>query len=103
MLLRHHCRLTSATAQARALIGNTQDGDERLAWFHADLWSEPLSDVVDTIEAATGQRPRGWLGPGLTETFNTPQLLGELSLSYVLDWTSDDQPFPLGVTNPCSS
>jgi peptidoglycan/xylan/chitin deacetylase (PgdA/CDA1 family) len=56
-----------------------------------------LTDVVDAIEAATGQRPRGWLGPGLSETFNTPRLLRELGLSYVLDWTSDDQPFPLDI------
>jgi allantoinase len=56
-----------------------------------------LTDVVDTIAAATGQRPRGWMGPGLTETFNTPALLAELGLSYLLDWTNDDQPYPLNV------
>jgi allantoinase len=56
-----------------------------------------LTDVVDTIEKATGQRPHGWMGPGLTETFQTPALLAELGLSYVLDWTNDDQPYPLNV------
>ncbi|SFK91746.1 MULTISPECIES: polysaccharide deacetylase family protein [Amycolatopsis] len=56
-----------------------------------------LTDVIDTIATATGQRPRGWMGPGLTETFHTPELLAELGLSYVLDWTNDDQPYPLTV------
>jgi allantoinase len=56
-----------------------------------------LADVVDTIAAATGRRPRGWMGPGLTETFDTPALLAELGLSYVLDWTNDDQPYRLNV------
>ncbi|MFI6902513.1 polysaccharide deacetylase family protein [Nonomuraea sp. NPDC050394] len=56
-----------------------------------------LTDVVDTIAGATGRRPRGWMGPGLTETFNTPALLAELGLSYVLDWTNDDQPYRLNV------
>ena len=56
-----------------------------------------LTDVVDTITAATGRRPNGWMGPGLTETFNTPKLLAELGLSYVLDWTNDDQPYRLNV------
>lgn len=56
-----------------------------------------LTDVVDTIAAATGRRPQGWMGPGLTETFHTPALLAELGLSYVLDWTNDDQPYPLNV------
>jgi len=50
-----------------------------------------LIAVVDTIATATGQRPRGWMGPGLTETFNTPALLAELGLSYLLDWTNDDR------------
>jgi allantoinase len=52
---------------------------------------------VDTIEAATGQRPRGWLGPALTETFATPTVLAELGLQYTLDWTNDDQPYDLAV------
>jgi hypothetical protein len=37
------------------------------------------------------------MGPGLTETFATPRILRELGLSYVLDWTADDQPFALNV------
>jgi allantoinase len=56
-----------------------------------------LTGVVETIEKAAGQRPRGWLGPGLTETFHTPALLAELGLTYVLDWTNDDQPYRLKV------
>lgn len=56
-----------------------------------------LAEVVDTIEAATGRRPRGWLGPALTETFSTPSLLAELGLDYTLDWTNDDQPYALEV------
>ncbi|GAA2821658.1 polysaccharide deacetylase family protein [Crossiella cryophila] len=56
-----------------------------------------LTEVVDTIEQHTGRRPRGWMGPALTETFRTPELLAELGLGYVLDWTNDDQPYPLTV------
>ncbi|WP_245689697.1 hypothetical protein [Streptomyces chattanoogensis] len=55
------------------------------------------TEVIDTIEKVTGQRPRGWMGPALTETFQTPALLAELGLSYVLDWTNDDQPYRLNV------
>ncbi|MEW1679389.1 polysaccharide deacetylase, partial [Streptomyces noursei] len=53
--------------------------------------------VVGTIERTTGHRPRGWLGPALTETFRTPELLAELGLDYVLDWSNDDQPYRLNV------
>jgi allantoinase len=56
-----------------------------------------LTDVITTIEDSTGSRPRGWLGPGLTETFNTPDILAELGVEYVLDWCNDDQPYPMRV------
>src|SRR4051794_21443772 len=56
-----------------------------------------LTEIVTTIEAATGRRPQGWLGPALTETFETPSLLAELGLGYTLDWTNDDQPYELEV------
>jgi allantoinase len=56
-----------------------------------------LAEIVATIERATGTRPKGWMGPGLSETFATPELLAELGLRYVLDWTNDDQPYPLNV------
>ncbi len=42
-----------------------------------------LKEVVNTIASATGQEIRGWLGPALTETFETPRLLKELGLTYL--------------------
>ncbi|MEU7153239.1 polysaccharide deacetylase family protein [Streptomyces sp. NPDC045456] len=69
--------------------------------FQADMSVEDerayLTEVVHTIEKATGRRPRGWLGPALTETFRTPGLLAELGLDCVLDWANDDQPYRLNV------
>jgi len=56
-----------------------------------------LTDVVGTIRQHTGQQPQGWLGPALTETFNTPDILAELGLTYILDWCNDDQPYPVNV------
>jgi allantoinase len=56
-----------------------------------------LTRVVDAIKRGTGQQPKGWLGPALTETFNTPSILAELGLTYICDWCADDQPFPVNV------
>jgi allantoinase len=56
-----------------------------------------LEEVVTTIEQATGARPRGWLGPALSETYATPSHLADLGFSYILDWCNDDQPYPLRV------
>ena len=44
------------------------------------------------IEETTGKPPRGWLGPGLTETWETPDLLKEEGYDYVADWVLDDEP-----------
>ena len=55
-------------------------------------------DIVRTREAIrefTGKAPRGWLGPGLTETWETPDLLVEEGFDYVADWVLDDQPVHL--------
>jgi allantoinase len=64
-----------------------QPADERLF----------LEEVIGTIADATGRRPKGWLGPALTETFETPNILKDLGVTYILDWCADDQPFPLNV------
>ena len=39
-----------------------------------------------------GKRPVGWLGPGLTETLDTPELLVEAGVKYIGDWVYDDEP-----------
>jgi allantoinase len=44
------------------------------------------------LQKAPGKRPRGWLGPGLTETWETPDILAEEGYDYVADWVLDDQP-----------
>src|SRR5579884_1652318 len=50
---------------------------------------------AEVIERVTGKRPRGWLGPGLTETWETPDILAEEGFDYVADWVLDDQPVQL--------
>jgi allantoinase len=57
--------------------------------------ADEAADIARTaaaIRAATGKNPRGWLGPGLTETWETPDLLAEAGYDYVCDWVLDDQP-----------
>ena len=44
--------------------------------------------AVKVIKAYTGKQPVGWLGPGFTETLDTPDLLAEAGIKYVADWPS---------------
>src|SRR5512138_1706159 len=57
--------------------------------------SDERADIAKTTEVIrvfSGSRPRGWLGPGLTETWETPDILVEEGYEYVCDWVLDDQP-----------
>jgi allantoinase len=56
---------------------------------------EDIAKTTQAIQAFTGKRPRGWLGPGLTETWETPDILVEQGYDYVCDWVLDDQPVVL--------
>lgn len=51
-----------------------------------------IGAALDNIEAFTGTRPRGWLGPGLRETSDTPDLLRAAGVEWVFDWVLDDLP-----------
>ena len=58
---------------------------------------EVIRKTIATIRDFTGKSPRGWMGPGLHETFDTPDILAEEGIEYVADWVNDDQPYPLQV------
>lgn len=50
---------------------------------------------MDIIERFSGKRPRGWFGPGLTQTLDTPDFLSEAGIEYIGDWVLDDEPVTL--------
>ena len=51
-----------------------------------------IRKAVAVLRDYTGKQPVGWLGPGLTETFDTPELLAEAGIRYIADWVVDDEP-----------
>jgi peptidoglycan/xylan/chitin deacetylase (PgdA/CDA1 family) len=56
---------------------------------------EVIRRSLTTIKAYTGKAPRGWMGPGLAETFHTPDILAEEGNEYICDWCNDDQPYQM--------
>jgi peptidoglycan/xylan/chitin deacetylase (PgdA/CDA1 family) len=54
-----------------------------------------INGVIDRITEATGTKPRGWLGPALTETENTLDILAEAGIDYVADWCNDELPYSM--------
>ena len=51
-----------------------------------------IRQSLDLLQKFTGRRPVGWLGPGLTQTYETPELLAEAGVEYIGDWVHDDEP-----------
>jgi allantoinase len=51
-----------------------------------------IKHSLDVIERSCGKRPVGWLGPGLTQTLETPDLLAAAGIKYIGDWVYDDEP-----------
>jgi peptidoglycan/xylan/chitin deacetylase (PgdA/CDA1 family) len=74
-------------------MGHCESNTRRLN--EAPPGDEPriIKNALATIERATGRRPRGWLGSGLQETWDTLDLLAAQGCEYVCDWTNDDQPY----------
>lgn len=81
--------------RAYEFIGHGRTNAERLAGMAREEERAVIRETRQRIEDATGKRPTGWLGPGLTETFNTLDLLAQEGFEYVADWSNDDQPYPM--------
>ncbi|MBX2856111.1 MAG: polysaccharide deacetylase family protein [Rhodobacteraceae bacterium] len=51
-----------------------------------------IAEATDAITAAEGTPPKGWLGPWISQSRDTPDLLHEAGYQYLLDWCHDEQP-----------
>jgi peptidoglycan/xylan/chitin deacetylase (PgdA/CDA1 family) len=76
-------------------VGHGVDNSTWMVGLDRDQERAQLVDIADQIEVAVGERPRGWLGPGLTEGPNTSELLAETGYTYNLNWGIDDEPVPM--------
>jgi peptidoglycan/xylan/chitin deacetylase (PgdA/CDA1 family) len=74
-------------------MGHCETNSRALTKVAEDEEAEVIENVAATIERTSGKRPRGWLGAGLGETWNTLEHLSNAGLDYVADWANDDQPY----------
>ena len=58
-----------------------------------------IEKTLSTIQKFTGKRPVGWLGPGLTETYDTPDYLAAAGVKYIGDWVYDEEPTEISTRN----
>jgi allantoinase len=84
--------LSSIKARGDEIIGHGRTNAER----QGQLWEEDearlIAYVRDQIERHSGQRARGWMGPWMSQSHVTPDLLKEAGFEFLMDWPADDQP-----------
>ena len=70
-------------------------GYDQVPMHKLDDQRASIMKSMDMIEKFCGKRPRGWFGPGLTQTFDTLDYLSEAGIEYIGDWVLDDEPVTL--------
>ncbi len=58
-----------------------------------------IHKTMEKLQSFCGYKPRGWMGPGLTQTDQTPEFLVEAGFEYTADWILDDQPCVVHTDN----
>ena len=51
-----------------------------------------IEKTMKVIRKFCGYKPKGWFGPGLTQTYDTIDHLAANGIEYIGDWVLDDQP-----------
>jgi peptidoglycan/xylan/chitin deacetylase (PgdA/CDA1 family) len=74
------------------LMGHGLTNSSMLTGLAKEQEAAVIAETRQVIEQ-WGQKMRGWLGPGLTETWHTLDLLHEHGAEYVCDWVNDDLPY----------
>jgi peptidoglycan/xylan/chitin deacetylase (PgdA/CDA1 family) len=90
---RFYPRIMEEMAQLKwELMGHGLTNSVLLAGLSKERETAVIAETRAVIEQ-WGQKMRGWLGPGLTETWHTLDLLRENGVDYVCDWVNDDLPY----------
>jgi allantoinase len=74
-------------------MGHNMTNTRRLIDYPEGEEAGVIKTALEVITKTTGKRPKGWLGSGLQETWNTLDHLAAEGVEYVCDWTNDDQPY----------
>jgi peptidoglycan/xylan/chitin deacetylase (PgdA/CDA1 family) len=74
------------------IVGHGRTNAERQGQMSEEDERHLIGEVVELIQSRTGTRPFGWLGPWVSESHVTLDLLQEAGFTYHMDWMLDDQP-----------
>jgi hypothetical protein len=90
-MIEHAPQAIAAFASAE-IVGHGRTNSERQGDLTEYRELKLIEETTAEIENHFGQRPLGWLGPWISQSPVTPDLLQEAGYTYLLDWCHDDQP-----------
>lgn len=79
-------------ARGDEIVGHGRTNSERQGALGEADERALIAQATARLRGVIGRAPEGWLGPWISESATTPDLLAEAGYRYVLDWAMDDQP-----------
>lgn len=79
-------------ARGDEIAGHGRTNAERQGVLDEDEERRLITEATEVLSEKHGQPPKGWLGPWISQSPVTPDLLNETGYEYLLDWCHDDQP-----------
>ena len=92
-ILDHHPEIGERMlARGDEFVAHGRTNSER----QGELWeaaeAQLIAETTETIRKFTGEKPTGWMGPWLSQSKVTLDLLQEAGYLFQCDWPLDDQP-----------
>jgi allantoinase len=91
--------MDAVRARGDEVVGHGRSNAERQGVLPEDEERRLIREATDVIASFEGKPPAGWLGPWISESRITPDLLQEAGFRYLLDWCMDDQPVWMKTRN----
>jgi peptidoglycan/xylan/chitin deacetylase (PgdA/CDA1 family) len=74
------------------IVGHGRTNAERQGTLDEAAERALIHEATSRLSKEEGRPPEGWLGPWISHSHVTPDLLAEAGYKYLLDWCMDDQP-----------
>ena len=79
-------------ARGDEIVGHGRTNAERQGTLTEAEERALIAEATAVLTREEGKAPAGWLGPWISQSRATPDLLAEAGYRYLLDWCHDDQP-----------
>ena len=79
-------------ARGDEFVGHGRTNSERQGILSEAEEAALIAEATAVIAREEGSAPKGWLGPWISQSRATPDLLAKSGYDYLLDWCMDDQP-----------